>query len=231
MTKRPTKSTKRTKPAEDGKNSTPLIRDRHHGDDRIVEFFAQRQEAEWPKPSPVDVAQIAANLGNAPQAPEEAVKLIWRCAVAQEDQIAAVREFRARKAQQKMDFELGEAMVSHEQFLSDLNLEPIRVRPGVRLRKDDLWMEFLRQLPVTSLYRDLLRPSGGDRSFTKSANGQTAEDWEAERKREGWGDAEIRLWFTNKFADWRQKTISENMRTAALSGKRGLKRAREAKGS
>ena len=80
-------------------------------------------------------------------------------------------------------------------------------------------MEFVRQLPRKSLFRDLIRPGWGDRSFFNSASGQSGEEWEAERKALGWVDAEIIMWFFRKFDGWRQKIITSNKRKGGLAKK------------
>ena len=224
----PPKPTANTKPKADGKTSLLRQSTRPRDDDPITEFFAHRPETKWPKPSAINLAQIAIRLGNGPKASHEAVRLIWECALAQENQVATVRRFRERQAQYEEDLTFLEKRlslkpedysVSHASFLSNLNLDEIQVRSRCLVRGHKLWMEFVRQLPTTSLFRDILRESWGDKSFFKSASGQSAEEWENERRLHGWTDAEIILWFIRKFGDWRQQIISANKRKGGKTKK------------
>jgi hypothetical protein len=223
MKKNPTKSTENTEPIPDRKISLLTQYGMPHSGSRITGHFVQRAETEWPKPSAAELALIAIGLGNGPEACTEAVRLVWDCAIAQEDQLAAVRKFRERKAQYENDmqeleinFKLkpGDYSISHASFLSALDLREIQVRPAVLVRGRKLWMEFLRHLPIESLFRDTLHDS-----FLDSASGQSAEEWETEREGNGWVKTEILLWFSQKFGDWRRGMISANKRTGGKAKK------------
>ena len=72
-------------------------------DDPIIQTFAILPETEWPKPSAVELAQIALELGTGPEASKEAVGLVWECALAQEKQVASVRGFQEQTAQYEVE--------------------------------------------------------------------------------------------------------------------------------
>ena len=103
MKRTASRSSKRMKrqPSNKIEDSFPSLADFHAGQfgkyagiEKLVAFFAERPENEWPRPTPAELAQIAVSLGDGTDWDSwNAVKVVWECACAQEDMIARVVRF------------------------------------------------------------------------------------------------------------------------------------------
>lgn len=230
-------------PSNKIEDSFPSLADLHAGQfgkyagiEKLVAFFAERPENEWPHPTPAELAQIAVSLGDGTDWDSwNAVKVVWECARAQEDMIARVLRFMKTGKERKQmlnwiekHLELKEENFpcAHRFFLSRLPLGTIQTRPGVEVRGHALWIEFLRSLPAAILSCRTGVSESDSQLGSSAAKAQSIEAWDAQAKRDGWENPYMLMWFAQKFFEWQKGLVSENKRRAAKTGKKGLERVR-----
>lgn len=203
------------------------IRPRHISAE-VWSAFAELPESEWPAPSAVDLARVAAALphGRDAERASHAVALTWECALAQRAAAESVRKWGAWcDSEKKRIAEFSRVLkmkredfpLTHPNFLAKLDTRPLQVQAKPlkaqrepKLRGHALWLKFL-----------------SDRSHIMGfpCTQTQAEEEDARYLRNGW-EAHIAFNYAKEFALWRARIISTRKREAGRAGKNALEGAR-----
>ena len=176
------------------------------------------EEKDWPRPSAVEVARVAASLpgGDEKDKAQRAVRLIWECA----DALRAAHEH-AKELQQyfaragEKEKELADLLgfdpeslkypLPYADFLKLLNLGPIKLgrRRGVEGR--ELWREFLRLEFLAK------RVSNDGQSVERVPVSNAAViEWEERHERDALKHSLSAMFYARRFFFWRSALVKAN---------------------
>ena len=183
-------------------------------------------QGDWPKPTVLELARIAAALSSrpSPHASDEdecdrarrALRLVWECAFAlrdgEEEAQKLLAHFQRHTEKKKalaalLDFDPHKQTypLSHADFLKLLNLKPIKVGKRYGVEGRELWREFLRKEFLAKRIG-----ADGEKTVRESADEATVDAVEERHEREGWKEAEIVEYTARRFFYWRAQLVRAN---------------------